>query len=75
MSNCSDKWPSESLPKKAMNPARARKIKEPLGTIVWRAFMEQVLFGFALSGKPSVCSDWPKFAPVLTNQNIPLEAC
>lgn len=36
--------------------------------------MEQVLFGFALSGKPNVCSDWPKFAPVLTNQNIPLEA-
>ena len=37
--------------------------------------MEQVLFGFALSGKPNVCSDWPTFAPVLTNQNIPLEAC
>lgn len=32
--------------------------------------MEKVLFGFPLSGKPNVCSDWPTFAlfsPITTS--------
>ena len=63
MSNCLDKWPSESLPKKAMNLPEQEKLRNRLA----QSFGEHSWSRYCL-GLHSLVN--PTF--VLTGQNLPL---